>query len=72
MIYEIKVTAGAKTNQIKIENDLIRVYVTAKAVDGKANKAVIELLSEHFSVKKRQIEITKGLKSRNKTVSISG
>lgn len=62
----IKVIPKAKKNEIKGE----RVYLKAPAVDGKANKALIEFLAEHYKVKKRQISILKGLKSRNKVVEI--
>ena len=67
----IKVIAGARKNFLKQEGELIKVYLTAPAIDGKANRALIEFLSEHFNVSKSQIEIIKGLKSRRKTISIS-
>jgi len=47
------------------------VRVTAPAVDGKANKAVIEVLSEFYKVKKRDIKILRGEKSREKLVEIT-
>ncbi|HBG60296.1 MAG: hypothetical protein A2Y03_02365 [Omnitrophica WOR_2 bacterium GWF2_38_59] len=72
MIIDIKVIPQAKKNLIKQENDVFKVYLTAPAVDGKANKALIEVLSEHFGVKKSAILIKKGLKTRSKTLFISG
>ena len=48
-----------------------KIYLNAPAVDGKANKALIALLAEHFNVRKGQIEIIKGLKLRCKTISIN-
>ena len=47
-----------------------KIYLNAPAVDGKANKALIALLAEHFNVRKYQIEIIKGLKLRRKTINI--
>jgi uncharacterized protein (TIGR00251 family) len=70
MKLEIKVVPGAKKNQIIEEQDKIKVYLTAPAVDGKANEALIEFLAENYKVKKYQIEIIKGLKSRNKIINI--
>ena len=55
---------------IKSERGTIKLYTNAPAIDGKANKAVIDLLAKHYSVRKNQIEIIKGLKSRNKTIKI--
>lgn len=49
-----------------------KVYVTAPPEDGKANKKVIEVLSEYFKVAKSQVRIIKGEISRNKIVEIEG
>jgi hypothetical protein len=70
MKIDVKVIPAAKRNCIKQEGGLWKVYLNAPAVDGKANKALIVLLAEHFEVRKGQIEIIKGLKSRHKTISI--
>ena len=72
MNINIKVIPGAKKDLVKEENGSLRVYLNAPAVDGKANKALVGLMAEHFGVRKRQIEIIKGLKSRHKTISIEG
>ncbi len=58
MIVNIKVVAGAKKNLIKKENDYLKVYVCQPAVEGKANKALLELLSEYFRVKKDKCQNT--------------
>ena len=68
----IKVIAGARKNLVKQEGDLWKVHLTAPAVDGKANKALLSVLADYFLVPKSRIEITKGLKSRHKTISIKG
>jgi uncharacterized protein (TIGR00251 family) len=70
MKMNIKVIPGAKRNLFKQEADSIKVYLTAQPVDGKANKAMISFLAQHFSVRKTQVVITKGLQTRNKTISI--
>ena len=67
----VKVVAGAKKNFVRQENDGWKVYTTAPAVDNKANEAVIELLAEHFSVKRRQIELVRGALSRRKIFQIN-
>ena len=71
MRIEIKVIAGAKKNLIKKTDTLWTVYVTALAVEGKANKALVDLLAENLRIAKSQIEIIKGLKSRHKTININ-
>ena len=71
MIIKLKVIPQAKKNCIKQEGDLFKIHLTAKAIDGKANQALLEFLAQHFHVRPRQIEIIKGLKSREKTVRIN-
>ena len=72
MKLDIKVIPNAKKHLIKEGEGVLKVYLAAPAVDGKANKALFEVLSGHFHVKKSQIEIIKGLKSRIKTIIING
>lgn len=71
MQINIKVFPSARKPRIVVEDNLIKVYVNAPALDGKANAAVIKALSEHFKVRKSRIEIIKGHKSREKTIEIN-
>lgn len=66
----IKVIPNAGRNKIVEENGRIKVYLAAPPVEGKANKALIEFLAEHFHVKKGKISIVKGMTSRQKEVII--
>jgi uncharacterized protein (TIGR00251 family) len=50
----------------------IKVRLAARAVDGKANQALVEFLAEHYGVPKRNVHIESGLKSRQKRVVIDG
>lgn len=70
MIIEIKVIPNAKKPQIKADEIPVKIYLSAPAVEGKANKALISVLAKYYAVKKNQIEIIKGLKSRLKTIKI--
>lgn len=46
------------------------VRVNAPPVEGRANEALIELLSRHFDVPKRNVAILKGRSSKTKLVEI--
>lgn len=72
MKIELKVIPSAKRNQWVQEGDLIKVYLNAPPLDGKANAALIKFLAGHFKVKTSQIDIIKGLKSRQKIINIEG
>ncbi len=71
MKIEVKVIPAAKKNAISREGQRYKVHLSAPAVDGKANEALVKFLAEHYQVRKSQIEIIKGLKSRHKVIIIS-
>ncbi|MEO0092225.1 MAG: DUF167 domain-containing protein [candidate division WOR-3 bacterium] len=67
----IKVKCNAKENRIISVNDnKLIVYVTEPPIEGKANRALIKLLSEHFKIPQSNIILEKGLKSKHKIVLI--
>lgn len=72
MKIDIRVIPQAKRNIVKQAENGLRVYLTAPAIEGKANKALMECLATHYGVRKSQIQIIKGLKSRDKTINIEG
>ena len=51
------------------ENQYI-IRVKEKALEGRANEAVIRSVSEYFHTSKSRIAVIKGLKSRNKIIEI--
>ena len=69
-LISVKVIPNAKQNSLEKTATGYKARLTAPPVDGKANEALIELLSTEFGIPKRSIEITKGHTSRNKTVLI--
>ena len=69
MKIKIKVIPNAKENKI-IEGEILKVYVKSPPVEGKANKIVISLLAKNFGVKKSDVKIVSGFKSREKVVEI--
>lgn len=46
------------------------VYVREPALEGKANKAVVELLAKYYDVPKSHVEIVGGHNSKHKIVKI--
>lgn len=68
---KIKVTPRARKNIVIEQEGKLKVYVTAPPVDGKANKVLIETLAEYFKVKKSNIRIIKGEKTKEKIIEIN-
>lgn len=69
----VHVTPGAKIARIQTHQDsergsILKVYVTARAHDGKANQAVIQALAYHFKIPPSYLRIKRGLLSREKIV----
>lgn len=71
MILHIRVIPRAGRNLIKRENDRLKVYLTKPPQDNLANIQLIDLLAEYLKVKKHQIQIIQGEKSRGKIVKVN-
>jgi uncharacterized protein (TIGR00251 family) len=77
MKLSIKATPNAKKNEVT--EDVIdmfgmrclKVKVNQPPEDGKANVALIELLSKYLGVRKSEIKIVQGLTSRNKIIELA-
>ena len=68
---KIKVIANAKINGLEeYADDILKLRINKPAVDGKANKAIIEYLSSQFKVPKSNITILKGEKNSLKDLLI--
>lgn len=73
MILELHVQPGARVSEFAGRHgERVKVRLAARAVEGKANEALIEFLAAHYGVAKRDVRIVAGLKSRQKRVEISG
>ena len=68
--FKIKVCANAKSKSCEFLDEFIKIKITAQAIEGRANKAVVEYLSEIFNVAKTKIKIAAGEKSTIKIVEI--
>ena len=68
VIVKIKIVPNSSKNDIIIEDEFIKVKVTAQPIENKANKALIEFLSKRFKIAKTSIEILKGDTSKEKTL----
>lgn len=72
MILDIRVVPKASRSFIKKEENGLKVYLTKPAQDGLANDQLIRLLADYLKIKKYQIKIIKGEKSRSKTIQVNG
>jgi len=68
LIVKVKIVPNSSRNDIILEDEFIKVKVTAQPIENKANKALVEYLSKLFKVPKTSIEILKGDISKEKTL----
>ena len=69
-IFNVRVTPHAKQNKVVENGDVLRVYTTVAPENGRANDAVIKLLSEYLGIPKSKIKILRGLTGRDKIVTV--
>lgn len=71
MILDLHVQPGASRTEFAGKHgERLKVRLQARAVDGKANEALIEFLAAHYGVPRRNVRIVSGLRSRQKRVEI--
>ena len=71
LTFDIQVIPHASRAEIAgVQEGAFKVKVTAPPVEGAANEACIKLLAKELGLKKSQMEISSGAKSRKKTVMI--
>ena len=69
--FDIVVTPrAARAGIAGVQDTALKVKVTALPVEGAANEACIKLLAKELELKKSQMEIFTGQKSRRKTVLV--
>lgn len=67
----VKTKTHAKKEYVeKIDENHYVVAVKEMPTEGRANKAVIEALAEYFKVKRSEVNILSGFKSKQKIIQI--
>lgn len=69
----IKVHANPKSSKnafVDWKEDVLYIKITAPPVDGAANEAIVKFLAKELNIKKSQVSLQKGDKSREKVFLI--
>ena len=69
---ELRVQPRARRTALEAAGAVLRASVTAPPENGKANDAVIALLSQEWHLPKSAFSVIKGASARSKTLSVSG
>jgi len=71
--FAVRVQPRARRNAIMGEiGNALKLALTAPPVEGRANEACIEFLTEFLKVPRSSVTIAAGETSRNKVISIAG
>jgi len=68
---QVRVIPRAKKNRVEKFGNGFKAYLSAPPAEGKANKVLLEALAGHLKVKKSQLRIIRGRKSRDKIIGVS-
>ena len=66
------VPRSAKSEVAGVQGDALKLRIAAPPVEGQANKECIRFLSDILGIRKKQVVIVGGSKSKNKTIAIEG
>jgi uncharacterized protein YggU (UPF0235/DUF167 family) len=73
MLLTVRVKPNARLGKLEPGPDGTWVaWVNAPAVEGKANARLIEIVADHFGVRKSNVVLVIGLSSRTKRLAIEG
>ena len=72
-VLNLRIVPRAARNAIQGElGDALKIRLCAPPVDGAANAALVEFLSDAFSLPRARVQLLAGATSRNKRVLLSG
>ncbi len=67
----VRVQPGASRDQVVgWEQDLLRVRLRARAVEGQANRRLLEFLAEALGLRPYQVSLLRGERSREKLIQV--
>ena len=73
VILPVRAQPGSRQNGLRgFQNGALKVTVTQVAKKGKANKAIIAVLSKELGLRKSQLEMVSGNLTANKRVLVRG
>jgi len=68
--FNVSVKPNSKTEEVIPKDGGFIVRVKEAPVEGKANRAVIKLLSKHLGIPESHLRITRGFTSRTKVIQV--
>ena len=73
MLIKVRVLPRSSRDEVmgEMADGTLKIKLTTPPVDGKANEALVELLSDYYNIPKGLISIVRGQTSKNKIIEIN-
>ncbi|HJS12132.1 DUF167 domain-containing protein [Sphingopyxis sp.] len=68
---EVRVTPGARRDEIRVEGETVHVRVTSPPADGAANDSVLRVLAAALGRPRRDLTLLRGATARIKLIGIA-
>ncbi len=73
VVFKIRVVPrSSRCELVEIQEDALKIKITAPPVEGKANEECIKFIADKLGVRKSRVAIIAGHKSKKKTIAVSG
>ena len=73
IVFQVRVVPRSSRSEVAgIQGDSLKVRLKSPPVEGRANEECIRFLAGLLGVKKDRVRIVSGLKSKTKTIAVSG
>ena len=73
VIFNIRVVPrSSRCELVEIQEDALKIKITAPPVEGKANEECIKFIADKLGISKSRVAIIAGHKSKRKTIAVSG
>ena len=73
IVFQVRVVPRSSRSEVAgIQGDSLKVRLKAPPVEGRANEECIRFLAGLLGVKRDRVRIVSGLKSKTKTIAVSG
>ena len=70
-LLQVRVTPGARTDDVSVAENQLAVKTRAKPQDGAANDAVVTVVAKALGIAPSRVELIRGQTSRQKVLRIS-
>ena len=70
-LLQVRVTPGARTDDVSVAESQLAVKTRAKPQDGAANDAVVTVVAKALGIAPSRVELIRGQTSRHKVLRIS-